>query len=222
MGITLTTQARLPPTTGTTHTEDGAPMHAYIPHGMARSLNNLASYVCPFVQFAYDHDSGAYGSPGRSTTIDTTHTVSRECFVAQMPIMVPPQPKRMLWTVGLRCNGSGGLATHVTAATVYLASSPYVGAAAGSAFDTTNGGRWTTGSYLSDTEAIAAFDPVSATYRLVDASATGLTPMSGVSFLDHDNGAYVTNLVVTLTGYSEATVTATWLVDEFTCWFKWE
>lgn len=137
MAKTLNQQVRLlPPAPGGVDpiADDGEPYHSRLLLDGPRDLNNMASYVEPCFQFAMEQGGqiGApIGTPKTRWIRGTTGGIpaSGQAFICQMPILVPHQATRLLWTLDMyRGNFNaveGAPAIQVSAVTLYLSPVPF-------------------------------------------------------------------------------------------------
>jgi hypothetical protein len=133
MTKTLNEQVRLPPPApaGTDPiADDGAPYHSSLLLDMPRALNNLGTYCEPSFQFAF---SSAQNMPAGTPSTWWTRAITAipaagQAFIAQLPIIVPDQATRLLWTLNLdRGNFNlfeGAPSIQVSAITLYLSPNP--------------------------------------------------------------------------------------------------
>lgn len=189
---------------------DGDGMHSLIPHDLVRGLNNLGTFVNPFVHYA---QSGSFNSISNATgLVSVTYAgASSERYMLQIPVRIPFWAVRMLWTVGARGMG----ATTLNTITTYLSKTPYIGPDGNDGVFNALG--MTTG-YLSRSVSMSLL--TGGSYALADDSSTGITPMSSAVYgLIDSNGESKTMAlgyaIVTATGGASATVQ----VNDCTFWF---
>jgi len=207
MSKTFTEQST-PPSTNIDADGDG--MHSVLPYDMVRGLNNLGTYVNPFIHYA---QSGSWNSStGASGLVSVTYTgASTERFMLQIPVVIPFWAVRMAWTVGARGMG----ATTLNTITMRLSKTPYTGPDGNDgAF---NAAGIATGSL---TRAVSMSLLTGGAYALADDSSTGITPITSDLYqLVDTNGESktraITYAIVTATGGTSATVE----VDDVTIWF---
>lgn len=135
MARTLSRQVRLlPPTAAGTDpmVDDGEPYHSRLIYDMPTDLNNLATYVEPSFQFfmaqSYQSNQIPFAPQTWWIRAVTAIPTSGQAFIAQGPIIVPHQAKRLLWTLDMyrgNFNAIEGTASaQVTAITLYLSPTP--------------------------------------------------------------------------------------------------
>src|SRR5688500_111331 len=107
MAKTLTEQVNLP-TQNSTIATGGAAMHSLFARDMPRALNNLGTYVEPSFQFLMDSSETGASGAGTSQQLGRIWQSGDPgvgtMFLAQAPILVPAQAKRLLWTMGFTRN----------------------------------------------------------------------------------------------------------------------
>lgn len=112
--------------------DDSAALHSLLLHDFPRALNNLQTYSEPSFQFGFSssHNLGYAGkhNPWWVRADSSIPGGSQKVFLAQMPIVVPWEAKRLFWTADLE---RGNLDSEVlmTIAPVniwlYLCSNPF-------------------------------------------------------------------------------------------------
>jgi hypothetical protein len=133
MGRTLSRQVRIcPPTSGGTDPEidNGAPYHAMLGFDTPQNLNNMAAYCDPTFQFALA--ARTYGNYVAAATrwvrASTAIPASGMAFLCQMPILLPHQATRLLWTLDVMLGSVTGpepaATVTVTAINLFLSTNP--------------------------------------------------------------------------------------------------
>lgn len=213
MAKTLTEQCALFPNSGATLFTKGDPLHSRFMFDAARHLNNLWAYCDVPVVFCLDPTSALRLQM-------STDNISREMYVAQVPILVPAGSKRIVWTLGGNVGADAGGTTTLSAFSLYLSSSPYAG----------QGSLLVPGTYPFDVTALApnycvdtvlsSWSAVMATggYTFLDRSATGMTPLTGQGDTGLDRLGF---LILTVTGIGNYTdgFNANWFdLRDFSAW----
>lgn len=203
MAITRDDQIHLPPL-GTNLTLDGDPVASLWAFDGPRALNNLADRIdaWPYVLVPVRADT-----PGRRrvTINDNNVTTAREFFMAQAPVKLQRDRKRLAFTYGVKLFGHNGRNARVTAASLYLASRPYTGkdadpSAGGTSFEVA---KLAPGYVVRAAPLALATTSTAGVYTLVDDTATGISPPYPLGVEETPNGDLMAWLIATLTGYTD-------------------
>ncbi len=199
MSVTLTEQAHLFDTTGTTLITNGDPLHSRVMKDFPRMLNNLWAYVDTAVGYCLDPSGSAL------VPLDSSSAVV-ETYVGQCQTVIPQGSVRLVFTAGLTATATALHHTTVSAVNVYLSATPYLGASSprgggdalvttttAVAFDVTNLSADYTSCGISRTVVATA---TTSSYSLLD-TTTGVTP---INCIRNSNGTQLAYLVITLTG----------------------
>ncbi len=137
MAKVLTEQPSLPAATAADPRQfgDGAPMHSAEAFDAARTLNNMATYREPSLQFAHDVSLPVNGDAINSRNRIIYRVKSGvsggdgQCMLGQLPIYVPVDAVRLRWSLGIYRDPASsveGTAVHidVDSITMYLCSEP--------------------------------------------------------------------------------------------------
>jgi hypothetical protein len=188
MAKTLTTQVSMLPASGATLFTKGDPLHARLMFDSARALNNLWGYCDTPVIYCMD-------PTGALRVQMSSGGVSKEFFVAQVPVMIPRGAKRLLYTLGANVAApNDDDETEITSVNIYLASGIYTGPIVG--FDAT---KLAVGyGSLATSPGTWFASGATGAYLLIDVSGgDGLTPVRG---LVETGGGREGFLILTVTG----------------------
>ena len=142
MAKILTEQANLPSTSSIVATA-GAGMHSFYARDLPRAINNLGTYVEPTFQFLMDASTTDFGvgpGPQLGRVWQEDDVFTGTMFVAQAPILLPTQARRLCWTLGFIRSAVGGEVTlplDITGITLYLSHAPYRGDKPAADYNTT-------------------------------------------------------------------------------------
>ncbi len=110
--------------------DDGAPLHSRFLHDAPRNKNNLGTVVEPCFQFCMSagHALGYVGGPTlRYFRPTTDFPAGGRAFIAQVPVLLPHQAKRLRWTMDIEIGNTGPETDPIIeyrGVTMYLVSNP--------------------------------------------------------------------------------------------------
>lgn len=216
MALTLTEQAHLFATTGTTLITNGDPLHARVMKDFPRMLNNLWAYCDLTVGYVRDPS-------GSKAVYAVTSSAVTETYIGQIPTIVPKGSVRLVLTAGLTAQAAASNATTVSAIGAYISATPYNGGTGGfhgdgtlaPSFDRTMLAQDYTSCSITQTVVATA---ATSSYSLLT-TTTGVTPITSVRDAAGNQISYLV-LTVTVAGSGDGfSAVNTVNVQDVTWWF---